>query len=269
MTTTGVVGFGPHLKTILPATSRAILLAAAVLCTALPSFATNDQLFDQMYPLSAGGNFQLDNVNGSVQVDGWDRDEVEVSAVKTADNDPQDVDQVQIDVESVPGQVAVHTLYPNSQGTGVTVEYHVHVPNRVLLANVKTVNGSVSVKGVQGGGDLRSVNGDVQVTDSAGRFNAKTTNGNLTLQLRNLASGPPMDIETVNGSVVLTLPSDTRANLRVQNMNGDFSSELPVKSATAPTTVGTFRAKLGTGGGEISLRTINGTIHLATERPGS
>jgi hypothetical protein len=245
------------------------LLAAAALAIALPSHATTDQLFDKIYPLSAGGNFQLDNINGSVQVEGWDRDEVEVSAVKTAQNDPGDLDQVQIDVESVPGQVAVHTKYPSSTETGVTVEYHVHVPTRVLLAAVKTVNGSVLVHGMKGGGDLRSVNGDVEVTDSAGRFNAKTTNGNLTLQLRNIASGAPMDIETVNGSVVLTLPSDTRANLRVQNMNGDFSSELPVIAATAPTTVGAFRAKLGTGGGEISLRTINGAIHLVRERPGA
>jgi len=244
-------------------------LLALSLLFALPSFATTEQLFDKTYPLSAGGNFQLDNINGSVQVEGWDRNEVEVSAVKSAADDPGDLDRVQIDVESNPGQIAVHTLYPSSTGNGVTVEYHVHVPFRVLLAAVKTVNGSVLVHGVQGGGDLRSVNGDVQVTDSAGRFNAKTTNGNLSLQLRNVANGAPMDIETVNGSVVLTLPSNTRANLKVQPMNGDFSSELPVSAATTPSSLGAFRAKLGTGGGEISLRTINGAIHLVRERPGA
>jgi hypothetical protein len=247
--------------------TRVALLGAAALATCLPSFATTDQVFDKVYPLSSGGNFQLDNVNGSIQVDGWDKDEVEVSAVKTADNDPTDLDRVQIDVESVPGQVAVHTLYPDS-GSAVVVEYHVHVPYRVLAA-VKTVNGSVSVSGVQGGGDLRSVNGDVKVTDSAGRFNAKTTNGNLTLQLRDISNGAPMDIETVNGSVVLGLPSNAVANLKVQNMNGDFSSELPMNAATAPTNVGAFHAKLGAGGGEISVRTVNGTIHLMRERPGA
>ena len=248
---------------------RIFLIILALLFISLPGFANTDQLFDKVYPLPSGGNFQLDNINGSVQVDGWDRDEVEVTAVKTSQNGPADLDQVQIDVQSLPGHIAVHTLYPTSAGNGVTVEYHVHVPQRVLLEAVKTVNGSVSVRGVRGGGDLRSVNGDVKVTDSAGRFNAKTTNGNLTLQLRHLTDGAPMDIETVNGSVVLTLPSNTRANLKVQNMNGDFSSELPVTSATAPSTLGAFRARLGAGGGEISLRTINGGIHLVRERPGA
>jgi hypothetical protein len=28
------------------------------------SFATTDEVFDKVYPLTAGGNFQLDNVNG-------------------------------------------------------------------------------------------------------------------------------------------------------------------------------------------------------------
>ena len=247
----------------------AALSVALTAVAALPAFATTNQLFDKTYPLTAGGDFRLDNINGSVQVEGWDRDEVEVSAVKTAQDDSGDLDNVQINVESLPGHIAVHTLYPNSAGDGVMVEYHVHVPYRILLANVKTVNGSVSVRGVQGGGDLLSVNGDVDVKNSAGHFNARTTNGNLTLQLRKIEKNVPMDIETVNGSVVLTLPSNARANLKVQNMNGDFSSELPVNSSTAPSAAGEFRARLGAGGGEINLRTINGAIHLIRARPGA
>jgi DUF4097 and DUF4098 domain-containing protein YvlB len=244
------------------------LFAAGVLLACSASFATTDQVFDKVYPLTAGGNFQLENVNGSVQVDGWDRDEVEVSAVKTAQDDASELDGVQIDVESQPGQVAVHTRYPGGEGTNVAVEYHVHVPYRVLLSAVKTVNGSVSVRGVDGGGDLRSVNGDVEVTDSTGPFNARTTNGDLRLQLRKVMNSAPMNIETVNGSVVLSLPSNTAANLKVQNMNGHFSSELPVSSATAPTSARAFKAKIGAGGGEISLRTINGGIRLVRDGSG-
>ena len=246
------------------------MVCAGILLACSTSFATTDQLFDKVYPLASGGNFQLDNVNGSVQVDGWDRDEVEVSAVKTAQDDALtgELDNVQIDVESQPGHVAVHTLYPPGEGSNVAVEYHVHVPYRVLLSRVNTVNGSVSVRGVSGGGDLRSVNGDVEVTDSTGPFNAKTTNGDLKLQLRKVKTSAPMNIETVNGSVVLSLPSDAAANLKVQNMNGHFSSELPVNAATAPTSAPVFKAKIGAGGGEISLRTINGGIRLVREGTG-
>ena len=112
----------------------------------------------------------------------------------------------------------------------MAVEYHVHVPYRVLLGSIGTVNGSVLVRGVDGGGDLRSVNGNVEVLNSAGRFSAKTTNGDLRLELHEVLDGAPMNLETVNGSVILGLPCDAKANLKVLSMNGEFHSELPVTS---------------------------------------
>jgi DUF4097 and DUF4098 domain-containing protein YvlB len=208
-------------------------------------------------------------VNGSVQVEGWDRDEVEVRAVKIDEKNPDDIDGVKIDVQTAPGQVAVRTRYPQGESGEVAVEYHIYVPNHVLLSGVGTVNGSVRVTGVDGSGQLRSVNGNVEVLNSSGRFSAKTTNGNLDLELRQLGDGMPMDLETVNGSVMLGLPTDVRADLDVASMNGDFSSELPV-TATVGSIIGReFRAKLGTGGDQIMVHTINGRIRLVRQRAGT
>ena len=185
---------------------RGLVLLAGFAGTVFPAHAT-DENFHHVYPLAAGGSFALENVNGSVQVEGWSRDEVEVSAVKTATrSDSRDVSQVKIEVDdSHPGQVAVHTRYPQGEGAEVAVEYHVHVPYRILLGSIETVNGSVTVRGVEGGGELRSVNGNVEVFDCSGRFSEKTTNGNLRLELRQLMAGGPMNLETVNGSVVLAV----------------------------------------------------------------
>jgi hypothetical protein len=248
---------------------RGLILPAAIACLVFPARAA-DENFHQIYPLAAGGSFALENVNGSVQVEGWSRDEVEVSAVKTATrSDSRNLSQVKIEVDqSHPGQVAVHTRYPQGEGAEVAVEYHVRVPYRILLGSIETVNGSVTVRGVEGGGELRSVNGNVEVFDSSGRFSEKTTNGNLRLELRELMSGGPMNLETVNGSVVLGLPEGARADLKVLAMNGDFYSELPVTSAASKPAARAFHAKLGTGGGEISVRTINGGIRLVVQRPG-
>jgi Putative adhesin len=247
-------------------TSLCLLLG--LLCCSWPGFAAN-QIFVKTYPLISGGNFQLENVNGSIRVEGWERDEVEVRAVKSSLSDARDLERVKIEVCSAPNQVAVHTRYPEGPGVEVAVEYIVHVPFRVLLGSIGTVNGSVVVRGVNGGGELRSVNGNVEVFDSSGRFSAKTTNGDLHLELRRLVDGGPMNIETVNGSVFLGLPSDAQADLRILNMNGDFSSELPVNAMSGTTSLPSFRAKLGSGGGQISVRTVNGGIRLVRERAGA
>lgn len=247
---------------------RVAAVSACLLGLALPSFGTTNEVFHKIVPLSPGGSFLLENVNGSVQVEGWNRDEVEVSAVKSSETDDENLERVKIEVDSAPGQVAVRTRYPNGQGADVAVEYRVHVPYRVLLGSVQTVNGSVLVRGVEGSGDLRSVNGNVEVLNSSGRFNAKTTNGDLHLELRRLLDGGPMNIETVNGSVVLGLPSDGRANVKVLSMNGELTSDLPMTSMAGNPASHTFRARLGTGGGDISVRTVNGEIRLVLQRPG-
>jgi DUF4097 and DUF4098 domain-containing protein YvlB len=126
----------------------------------------------------------------------------------------------------------------------------------------------VRVRGVEGQGELRSVNGNVEVLESSGRFNARTTNGNLHLELRHLGDGAPMSLETVNGLVVLGLPSNASADLKVRNMNGDVRSDVPVVSTAALPGARAFRGRLGHGGGEISVRTVNGGIRLLLEPPG-
>ena len=248
-------------------------LLTALLCISLPGlwWQNTQQVFEQTYKLPAGGHFLLDNVNGSVQVEGWDRDEVEVSAVKTSQNDSSDVDLVKIDVQTHPGEVDVHTRYPGGKGVDVAVEYHIHVPNRVLLGSVGTVNGSVLVHGVKGKGEgqLRSVNGNVEVTHSSGRFTAKTTNGDVRLELNHHVDGATMNLETVNGSVLVGLPSNGSADLKVHNMNGDVLSDVPgIFDRRALPGARAFQGKLGHGGGEISVRTINGRIRLLLEQPG-
>jgi hypothetical protein len=241
--------------------AQMMLILLAIACASAHGFA-GDQVFERTYPLQIGGSFLLENVNGSVEVDGWDRDEVEVRAVKVARNSSADLSQVQIRVENQPSQVQVHTRYPEGEGADVAVEYHIYVPSKIILRDVETVNGSVLVHGIDGGGALRSVNGNVEVLRSSGRFSAKTTNGNVRLELSGLGDGAPMNLETVNGSVVLGLPTGIGANLKVLNLNGDFSSELPVTRTLTWAGAQRFRGKLGVGGGEISVRTINGTIRL-------
>src|SRR5580693_8510331 len=103
-----------------------LLFLAAV--WAVPSYAISKE-FNQTYPLQAGGSFELQNVNGTVDVQGWDRDTIEIRAVKTAKNRESDLDLVSIDVDAKPGVVSVATRYPQNEGVEVAVEYTVRVPH--------------------------------------------------------------------------------------------------------------------------------------------
>jgi DUF4097 and DUF4098 domain-containing protein YvlB len=248
--------------------SKIIFILFAAAYFAAPAFARTSQNFEQTFPLSSGGSFTLENVNGSVHVEGWQKEEVEVKAVKVAEHNAKDAADVKIDIQSDPQRVDVRTEYPQGQGAQVSVEYHIRVPYRVLLAGIVTVNGSVMVRGVNGSGELRSVNGNVEVVDSSGRFNEHTTNGDLRMELRKLPDGGPMAMETVNGSVSLGLPADAQADLRMLSMNGDLYSDLPLQSQ-GTLSARSFHGKMGAGGGEVSVRTINGVVRVFVEHAGS
>jgi hypothetical protein len=253
-------------RNLVRAAVRICIVASPLLFFCASGFAFT-QVFQESYPMNSGGKFTLANVNGSVQVEGWDRDEVDVRAVKTSEGDDADLDLVHIEVQSGNDGVAVRTRYPREGGVPVFVDYQIRVPYRVLLSDVATVNGSVTVRGVDGTGELHAVNGNVEVTDSAGRFGAHTTNGNIFLELTKLPDGAPMVLETINGSVVLALPPDAQGEIHARSMNGDFSSDLPALVKNAYGGRG-FHGMLGSGGAAITMRTVNGGIRLRMAQAG-
>lgn len=245
--------------------TRAVLGLLAALSLAATGVAA-DEIFERSVPLAAGGTFMLTNVNGSVHVDAWDKNQVEIRAVKYARRNTEDLGRVQIDFETLPGVVRVRTRYPQHEGVEVTVDYQVRVPARVVLSAVETVNGTVRVSGVEGSGELRSVNGNVEMFEGSGHFSARTTNSNVRLELRRLADSGSLALETVNGSVVLALPAGSQADLDVRSLNGDFFSELPVTVLASQGAHG-LRGRLGRGGSTVRLRTVNGGVRVIIARP--
>jgi hypothetical protein len=241
-----------------------IVFSAAAICGA-PAQA-RQQAYEKTVPLAAGGSLHLENVNGSVDVRAWDRPEVQIYAVKRATRSDEDLSLVNIDVDAALGRVNIVTRYPADQGVDVSVDYRIRVPRRVLLENVSTVNGTIHVTDVDGGGKLRTVNGDVDVVDCAGGFSAHTTNGDIHEELRVITAKASVELESMNGSVLVALPANAAVDLDAQSLNGDFRTEKPLmmNGAFSP---GSFRGKLGGGGSPLRIRTVNGAIQIAVWKP--
>src|SRR3981189_3874393 len=97
----------------LRATAVGGLLLAVI--WAVPSFAISKE-FNQSYPLQPGGSLELQNVNGTVDVQGWDHNEIEVHAVKTAKHKESDLERVSIEVDARPDAISIATRYPQNEG---------------------------------------------------------------------------------------------------------------------------------------------------------
>jgi hypothetical protein len=239
----------------------------SILCLAflVPQCLGVTREFKRTYPLRADGSIELSNVNGTVRIEGWDRDEVEVRAVKTTPGQESLLDLVAIDIDARPDALSISTRYPQEEGVEVAVDYIIHVPRRAQLNHINNINGTLRVVSSDSIGELHTVNGNIEVYEGSGNVHARTTNGNVYLELKRPGDERGASAETTNGSVLLAIPADLPADLEARCMNGSFSSELPMvlRGAEQPRIV---HGKLGRGGAPIHLGTVNGAIRVIALR---
>ena len=178
------------------------------------------------------GEVEIVDVAGMVEVDGWDRSEVEVGGT-CGDN----VDRV--DVTTAGNRTLIHVVSRSGHTWGSDGEARlvVHLPAKsavmvtLVSANFKVADvlGDLKVQSVSGnlrgdvGGNVRAttVSGDVRLTaHSAKAVEVKTISGDIQL----MGGGGEVDITTVSGSAMIELADVTRG--RFKSVSGDMTAEL-------------------------------------------
>jgi len=232
--------------------------------------------FHQTYPLSANGRVELDNLNGSVHISAWDRNEVKVDAIKRAWN-KQRLDEAKIKIDSSANSISIRTEYPGHDHTfwndghhdqPASVEYTLTVPRNARLDGINLVNGSLDLEGVSGEIKASSVNGRLAAHNLGGRADLSTVNGKLEAHVDRLES--PLEVSSVNASVLLTLPSDAKADLEASTVNGSISDDFGLPVTKHQWAGRDLRGELGGGGPHVRVSNVNGRIeikHAEDSRP--
>ncbi len=246
------------------------LFAIALACTGLATSARADvtEEFQQTYPLSAGGRISLENLNGKAQIIGADGiNEVRVSVVKRG-RDPEDLKAVAIKVEATADAVRITTDYNvgNSEwrkNNHASVDYTLTVPRNARLDKIALTNGSLDIEGVLGGVHAACTNGRLTAHDLAGGVQLTDVNGALTASVRALTPGEPVKLNTVNGSLKLTLPDDTSATVRASTVNGSIENSFGLEAKKDSFVGRELRGTIGSGATPVELKTVNGSIAIS------
>ncbi|MGH9945902.1 MAG: hypothetical protein ACRD6X_01735 [Pyrinomonadaceae bacterium] len=231
--------------------------------------------FEQTYPLDPNGRVSLSNINGSVTVEGWDRNEVKLLAIKTADSS-ETMSQFEVVVNSRPDHLEIETQYKGSKfgdydkgrSRRSEVQYRLQVPKGAVLNEIEAVNGSVTVSNFVNFVKVSAVNGTVNAVNIRGRINLSTVNGEVRTSIDGAANDSSYALDSVNGRVNLELPSDINATIKADSLNGSISNEfgLPVKKGKY---VGrNLHARLGSGNVQIKLSTVNGGLSITRKKDG-
>ncbi len=270
-----------------------LLILLTAVFTAQNAYPAEEE-FHNTYKVDPGTEVNVRNINGSVNVIGWDEDYVDVYAVKSTRVSRDELDLVMIDV-TVNGIMDIRTeivrpddyedsffrrLFHNiyHRSPKVNVAYTIKLPHSVILAEAVNTNGNVEVEGTTGDSILRTTNGNVIVENTDGMVEAKSTNGSIKIingavtrsarttngSITAAISGNFIDdtsISTTNGSIRLIVPESINAEIELNTVNGSINLN-GIRMMVDNISKRNVTGELGNGGKRINARTINGNITI-------
>jgi putative adhesin len=216
---------------------------------------------DETRPLSANGELELENTNGSVRLVAWDEAKVRVEATKRAASE-RALEELKVEIEGEGDRVTVRTRYPRPHwlGNAGSVEYRVSVP-RSARVRVTNVNGRVEVGGVAGSVHAATVNGSVDLTEVGGPIEASAVNGSVEVDVARVDPSARSRISSTNGSVRLTLPRDANADVEAHTVNGSVSCDFDL-TGEHTSRRRRLEGRIGSGGARFELGTVNGSANV-------
>lgn len=190
------------------------------------------------------------------------------------------VDQVGIDMKTSGQKVIIQANKPPIElANTISISYDLSVPNPCGLEltshngaiqieatqgpiHAESHNGSVEVIACNGPTAARSHNGKITVLQFTGDIEATTNNGGIEL-VQAESGAPAARIQAVshNGSIHLTAVPGLSTKAHIRTHNGSIRCDKPI-SVIGEIDKQNLNGVIGSGAGELSLETHNGSIHI-------
>ncbi len=258
------------------------IAAGAALAVLAPTARTQerDDSFKWTGGIEAGRTIYVRNLNGAIRVESATGATAEVRAEKRwRRGDPKDVKITAS--KTARGDILVCAIWEGretrcdedgyrSEGNDswfngrrnndVSVDFTILLPKGVKM-DASTVNGGLAISGATAAVKGRTVNGSVEAASTSGPVNAKTVNGSIRVRAGAMGEGP-LAYETVNGSITLELPDGLNADFEARTVNGSVISEDFPITIQGRIDRRRIEGKIGKGGPELRVSTVNGSIRL-------
>jgi DUF4097 and DUF4098 domain-containing protein YvlB len=164
-------------------------LALVMAVAALPAIA--EQRVDERRPAARDGVVQISNVAGSVNVTGWDREEVAVTGTLGKGTE-------HLEFAGSGGKTVVKVVLPRHAHHVDGSRLEIQVPAGSQL-EIETVSAEIAVQKVSGKVRLESVSGSITVAGEPSRFEARSVSGKIEIS----AANAPGRAKSVSGAVTL------------------------------------------------------------------
>ena len=224
---------------------------------------------------SSGNPMEIFTINGSIDVEEWDSNQVEVVYTITCSNEDE-LSFITVESNTSDGIICEVDYDDDCECSHSSVDFEVKIPADIdLTIELTSVNGNVSISGGKGeailevvngnidaenfNGELEvcSVNGNIEVSDSPGIRIAELVNGNIECVINTLEDD--LELETVNGNITLYLGTD--AEVSIETISGEVEIADSFNACITENIVG-CSAEFGDGDLSIEISTVSGDITI-------
>ena len=263
----------------------AVLVSLSLMFT-LKSLAQSDATQTLTVPLSSPGkpySLKVHLVSGSINVTGYDGKDI-VIIVNPRSNDEEDSPKTENGMKrisnhggyEVTAKEADNNVTVNTGNPMKAIDLNIKIPQDGKL-QIGTVNdGEVTIDNVKGELEVNNVNDKIKLTNISGSVVANTVNGDVDVTFKAIDPKAAMAFSTLNGDINVTLPDDTKANLKMKSDNGDIFSDFDIDVDKTPSKVdkttepGLYKikkddwvlGKINGGGPEMMMKNMQGDIYV-------
>ncbi|PTY06177.1 hypothetical protein DB347_12050 [Opitutaceae bacterium EW11] len=243
------------------------LLFAAGLAASAVAYAGYDykESFSQTGAFDPNGTLSLSNVNGSITVETWDKNEILIEGEKRAKTEDE-LKRVELKIDLTQKRADIDVHLPKRTGFGSTIRadvvFRIKIPATASIDEIHSVNASVVIEGVHGGVRAENVNGRIRAHNISGNVRLKTVNGSVDASLVKLDGKDEVAVKTVNGGIKLAVPSGASAKLEASVVNGHVDCEIPIK-VQGHLSHRRISGTIGDGAGSIDASTVNGSVQIS------
>lgn len=225
--------------------------------------ATSDEI-RKTFELKPGERVWIQGINGRVEIQTSNTKTAEVYVKRTADtadslHHRQMIVEQNADGLLVRSRQVYNGVWDHLFGHDPREEVIIKAPRQIALL-LRGINANISATDIDGALDLRGVNGRSEFGQVGESVSIDGINGSVVVGLSKLGDGGAQ-IHGVNGGIELRLAPGLNADLTAKGMNGSVKSEIS-EVTVEKTDWSRYSARIGSGGPEIDIKGINGTVRL-------
>jgi DUF4097 and DUF4098 domain-containing protein YvlB len=203
----------------------------------------------------------VSNVTGDIELSSWDKDYVEVTYVKKAE-DEEKLDDIIVDINQKGNLLTIDTDMPrNCRRCNVT--YTISIPMDFSYLEANTVTGDVYARnlGIVQKFEAKSTTGDIDANLSGESFKLNVVTGDIDLRIDKIYKPGKIAIETITGSVNVSVPEKFSSDIYLSTITGSVRTNFELDKTNIKKK-NKLEGVVGDGKGDCNITAITGSIDL-------